>query len=383
MTVPQEFTRLCNAVLITEHGDDFLPIDDDRADRGNDGYLKSEQRMFAVHCFKRVQNQAIDAAIRTKIVGDLGKAIALKQAEIWPIDAWTFLSNYPISEGLGAQVTKIGRDAGIDVAWRGPDYLAAALTRHPEVAAEFPGLQINELSAQLDRIQETMSAEHDAALIDKEPYGGPPRTPDEQDDLLRRTPPGWEYLLFAGVLQQGRNALEAKWRSQELGLPSRTRRFVEASDAPTFLGNAMDRLKAVVEPMGRLFAGQQDAFGAPGEAGDAIRIEHFANWLIGAYEDMLDWGADLRAVDTTDQMTSAIDYTARMVDQPLSQVRHFIDEVVEFAEQIPEHFAKPEVEREGEILTAETILVISLDPEITDRAILELRRGLGLGPEDV
>jgi hypothetical protein len=63
MTVPQEFIRLCNAVLIAEHGDDFLPIDDDRGDRGNDGYLKSQRRMFAGHCFKRVQNQSLDRAI--------------------------------------------------------------------------------------------------------------------------------------------------------------------------------------------------------------------------------------------------------------------------------------------------------------------------------
>jgi hypothetical protein len=137
MTVPQEFTRLCNAVLIAEHGDDFLPIDDDRADRGNDGYLKSEQRMFAGHCFKRVQNQAIDKLIRSKMIGDLGKAIALKRADVWPIDTWTFLSNYAISEQIAAEVVEMGRGAEIDVSWKGPDYFAAALTRHTESAAEF------------------------------------------------------------------------------------------------------------------------------------------------------------------------------------------------------------------------------------------------------
>jgi hypothetical protein len=57
MTDPQEFMRLCNAVLSAEHGDDFLPIDDDRPDRGNDGYLKSQKRIFAAHCFKRRPEQ--------------------------------------------------------------------------------------------------------------------------------------------------------------------------------------------------------------------------------------------------------------------------------------------------------------------------------------
>lgn len=382
MTVPQEFTRLCNAVLIAEHGDDFLPIDDDRADRGNDGYLKSEQRMFAVHCFKRIQSQGIDAAIRTKLVGDLGKAIALKRAEIWPIDAWTFLSNYPVSEELGAQITGIGRDAGIDVAWRGPDYLATALTRHPEVAAEFPGLQINELSAQLVRIQETISADRHATPIDDVTYEGPPRTPEEQEDLLQRRPPAWEYLLFAGVLQQGRNALETKWRDQELRLPSRTRQSVEADEVPTFVSNALGRLSSIVEPMIRVFDGQQAAFGAPGEAGDAVRIEHFANWLINAYEDMLDWGAEFRATDTTEEMTRTIELTARTVDHPLGQVRDFIDEVVAETERIPEYLAKSEDEREREPLVMKAMLTVSLDTDVTDNAILEMRRGLGLDDED-
>jgi hypothetical protein len=79
ITVPQDFNRLCNAVLRAEYGDDFLSIDDDRSDRGNDGYLKSEKRMFAAHCFKRVQNQSLDREIRHKMVTDLRKAVQLNK----------------------------------------------------------------------------------------------------------------------------------------------------------------------------------------------------------------------------------------------------------------------------------------------------------------
>src|SRR3712207_3031101 len=93
ITVPQDFSRLCNAVLRAEHGDDFLPIDDDRPDRGNDGYLKSEKRLFAAHCFKRAQNQSLDGEIRHKMMTDLRKAVNLKQEGAWQIEAWTFISN--------------------------------------------------------------------------------------------------------------------------------------------------------------------------------------------------------------------------------------------------------------------------------------------------
>jgi hypothetical protein len=108
ITVPQEFTRLCNAVLGAMHGDDFLPIDDDRADRGNDGYLKSERRLFAVHCFKRIQKRGIDLEVRAKMVGDLGKAAALREAGIWDIENWTFIGNYPISEAVAEDVVAQG-----------------------------------------------------------------------------------------------------------------------------------------------------------------------------------------------------------------------------------------------------------------------------------
>jgi len=142
---PQEFTRLYNAILKAEHGDDFLAIDDDRADRGNDGYLKSECRIYAGHCFKRVQNQSLDSEIRRKMVSDLKKAIALKKSEDWQITAWTFISNYPIVHDIVRDLYDMGREEGIDVAWRGPADLADLLQRHPHLRPRFPILQINHL----------------------------------------------------------------------------------------------------------------------------------------------------------------------------------------------------------------------------------------------
>lgn len=153
MTNPQEFVRLCNAVLAADHGDDFLPIDDDQKDAGNDGYLKSERRMFAMHCFKRAQKQSINDDIRRKMEGDLKKAIALRDADEWAIDAWTFVSNYPMPEEVGRHVFKLGAKAGIDVSWRGPGDLALGLRRHPELHPEFPELTIDDLAARIEAVQ--------------------------------------------------------------------------------------------------------------------------------------------------------------------------------------------------------------------------------------
>lgn len=55
----------------------------------------------------------------------------------------------------------------------------------------------------------------------------------------------------------------------------------------------------VVDPMVRPFdqSAQLAAFGAPGEPGDPSAIEHLAERTIIAYETMMDWAAELRAIE--------------------------------------------------------------------------------------
>ena len=136
-------------MLQAEYGDEYLLIDDDRADRGNDGYLQSEKRIFAGHCFKRVQNQKIDKEITDKMVSDFNKALVLKQqGDRWDIEAWTFLSNYPISEGIAASIVARGKANSIDVSWRGPEYFAGMLQKHKYVREQFPNLMGDETMSQ-------------------------------------------------------------------------------------------------------------------------------------------------------------------------------------------------------------------------------------------
>jgi hypothetical protein len=376
MTVPQEFARLCNSVLIAEHGDDFLPIDDDRADRGNDGYLKSEQCMFAVHCFKRIQNRSIDAPIRAKMIGDLGKSIALKAAGVWPVQAWTFLSNYPIPEHIGSEVVQIGRDAGIEVSWRRPDYFATVLSQRPELLSEFPDIQANELAAQIREIRD--------AVVDPVPdselreHTGTPRNLEEQARLLEDRPPGWEYLLFAGILYQRRTALESKWRGHELGVPARDRHAVRAEEATDYLAAQFGRLGALMEPMTRVFEGQEAAFGAPGEPGDPIRIEHFAEWVLNAYEDAMDWQAAIRAADMPEEFDDARELCAQAADRPLQQIRDFIDAFINSAEGIPEFLQKSDEERKRQPLVIEHELALEMDHDLMDRALKAIRKAVRL-----
>ena len=76
---PALFARLCNTIFVAIHGHDYQVIDGTRGDEGNDGWLKSESRIFAIHCPAKPERKT-DAALRAKAFGDLEKAKNLHDA---------------------------------------------------------------------------------------------------------------------------------------------------------------------------------------------------------------------------------------------------------------------------------------------------------------
>ncbi len=364
--------RLCNAVLGAEHGADFLPIDDDRPDRGNDGYLKSEKRIFAAHCFKRAQNQTLDREIRGKMVGDLGKAVALKEEGLWEVDAWTFLCNYPIAEETARVVVDMGSRGGVDVSWEGPEFLARALQRHPEVQTRFPVLQVNSLSEQLDEIREAMdestAKEQSVTQIDRVP-----RTSQERSALLTLRPAGWEYLLFAATLYLGKANLEKKWHDHEMP-PHRPSYPPPGGITPTaYLSKQINELGGIVEGAMQVFSSdkQELAFGAPGEPGDAGRIEYFAERIVESYEGILDWAMKIREFEAPNYLLEVCEVVPHMADRPLRDFREFIDNVVRETDRIPAFVedADPEKDR----LVIELDLVLSIDDAVSEEFSRKLK----------
>lgn len=373
ITVPQDFTRLCNAVLRAEYGDDFLPVDDDRSDRGNDGYLKSEKRIFAAHCFKRVQNQSLDREIRHKMVSDLQKAVELKQEGVWRIEAWTFISNYPITEALARPVTALGRESSIDVGWRGPDYLAEVLQKYQNVRALFPNLLANEIMEQLGVIIEKLDR-NPSGDIDKIPITWAPRSIVEQRELVIQQPRGWEVLLFAGILRQEKEALEFKWRDYEVGYAPRSGRHLSDQEALSYLRNTVRDAAAIIKGMMTVFneENKTQAFGPPGESGNAILIAHFARRIVGGYEELLDWAAGFRGMGVSERMAHVFERAALIAGQPAGDVRKFADEVVSNAEQLASWHSnpvgKPAAISVGLILTLDDAAVKNLNDDLSKLA---------------
>lgn len=341
MTMPQEFARLCNAVLRAEHGDDFLPIDDDQADAGNDGFLKSQRRMFAMHCFKRAQNQSIEQLIRRKMVGDLGKAIALKQADVWDVDAWTFVSNYPVSEAVAAEVVSIGRRAGIDVSWRGPADLAVALQTHPQVRDLFPALQVNDVSEQLGELHQSVAGLAQELEPPPDDFPKVPRTPEAQARLIATRSAYWEYRLFASALLQGRDALEFSYLDYELGI-SRRREQVDFDAAIAVINEVYHHASGAAGAIERAFgpAAQRRAFGLPGEAGDPNAIRHMAGQVTGMYADLLEAATQLLSIEPPEVLARMQQIVLRHLRRPIEIIRAFVDKTVEEIERLDEYLAQ-------------------------------------------
>src|SRR5690349_3418374 len=87
---------------------------------------------------------------------------------------------------------------------------------------------------------------------------GVPRTPEQRDALLTTRPAGWELLLFAALLLQGKQDLELRWRDHQLQLPTGEYHRVDEEEVADYLSAAFGRLGWTIGPIGRVFDAQED-----------------------------------------------------------------------------------------------------------------------------
>lgn len=117
---------------------------------------------------------------------------------------------------------------------------------------------------------------------------------------------------------------------------------------------------------------QEQAFGEPGEAGDPVRIEHFASRIMHTYGELLDWAASLRAVAPPDLLEPSFEMAARMVDQPLLEVREFVDAAVREIDRIPAFMASHA--EDDDPLKITLALNITMDEEVSAEFHRRLKR---------
>jgi hypothetical protein len=205
---------------------------------------------------------------------------------------------------------------------------------------------------------------------------GVPRTDEQAGQLLTQRPAAWEYLFFAGVLVQGRDALEPKWRDHQLRYARSAGSALSDDDIPYFVQSAFRELAGLTNNIERILDREatERAFGPPGASGDPVQIEHLGRRLLDVYEGLLDWSARIRGTPKSDQFGRLFDLLASYTDEPIAKMRAFIDEYAHEAARLPERLANSD---EHEPIHVTMHLTIEGDPRVTkefDREIKRLRR---------
>ncbi|WP_410626143.1 toll/interleukin-1 receptor domain-containing protein [Amycolatopsis sp. cmx-8-4] len=157
--------------------------------------------------------------------------------------------------------------------------------------------------------------------------GRAPRTPEAIAIVLSERPPGWEYLLYGGMLHQGIADLADKYRDHVIEFAPHNGTVVDDEEGLTLLSTKLTSVATIVSNIDRVLSpeAQVAAFGEPGEPGDPERIIHLASRLTSIYGELLDWSADLRAIGIADDsLRRAANAEARLADDPIRKIRQLV-----------------------------------------------------------
>lgn len=201
-----------------------------------------------------------------------------------------------------------------------------------------------------------------------------PTTVEERDQLLQTRPRMWEYLLFAGELYLGKQALEPLWYDHELRVGQGQRRFMDLQQASTHISRTMTSLRMTTHQLSRPLTPeiQQRAFGAPGEPGDPMRIQHVARAIIKGYEEFMRIAAELRNQVVPSEFERVYEIAAQFSDQPVEEIRSFIDRTVDTINGLRGRLR--EIEEANEPVRIELTLTLTLPDELSKALSDELER---------
>jgi TIR domain len=79
-----------------------------------------------------------------------------------------------------------------------------------------------------------------------------PTTAEQRRQLLAQRPPGWEYMLFTGILAQSSAALEPKWRDHQLRYVRRSGPALNDADVSAFIQGALRELRGIIGNIERI-----------------------------------------------------------------------------------------------------------------------------------
>jgi CRP-like cAMP-binding protein len=201
-----------------------------------------------------------------------------------------------------------------------------------------------------------------------------PRTAEQRRPLLAQQPPAWEYLLFAGVLAQGKEALEPKWRDHQLRYVRRAGPALSDAEVPNFINGAFRELAGLTSNLERILDvdAKERAFGPLGVPGNPVHIEHLGQRLLEMYEGLLDWSARIRGTPTSDHFSRALQLLASYADNPIAEMRAFIDRYMDETSRLSERLANQD--DDDEPIQVVMYITFEIDEHVSREFSREMKR---------
>jgi hypothetical protein len=216
------------------------------------------------------------------------------------------------------------------------------------------------------------------ASAPREDLGAIDRVPQSQEEiqllLAQRSGP-WEYFLFAALLKNGMDQLESKHLDYRMQYARRSGVRVAREELVNFAQSYIRSIEGIVENFNFVLSWevQEQAFGVPGEAGDADRIAHLAERYVDTYEELLDWAYELRGA-SAEVGKDALRTLALWADDPVEKCRIFVEDLVRELNRYSE------MQEVGESLNLSLTLKVELSPDMTELFVRQIEAAL-LGAE--
>jgi hypothetical protein len=170
---PIDFAKLCNLVFTAEYPNDYQVVDGTRGDEGNDGYIRSEERMLQFYCPEKPE-KVTDKKLLDKIETDLAKAHRLHTTGRWTVKRWTFITPRPLSNDVLQQLTSKGSRLGISANHLDATYLAEVLLRHRHLADNLHNIYLLEMNNNIREILAILKTRNGQVPRESEPFPGIP-----------------------------------------------------------------------------------------------------------------------------------------------------------------------------------------------------------------
>lgn len=138
-------------------------------------------------------------------------------------------------------------------------------------------------------------------------------------------PNGWEYLVFAKILQERIQSHKSRRLDLELGISfGNVIDFDDRLTATSWISTKFTQITQIVKNLTQaLNSGITKAVGAPGEPGDIERIEHMASRIAEGYAEAIEWTLEFHRVVVEPDLEKIMKLAANFSSNMLAEIELF------------------------------------------------------------